>query len=377
MKVVRGKLIPIRLPLARPIISAHGIVTARECTLLKLETDVGLVGCGEASPYPGFGNETTASARAALERAVEDSIGWEVDVALAREAPNSLAARGALETALLELQSKARGVSLCERLSTGSAHSVRKIQCNVLVSGEDPVEVAREAASAKARGFETFKLKVGALTVERDRLRAAALRDAVGPDAKIRLDANQAYCESEAADAIAAFAPFEIEYLEQPVAAADIDAMASVRAKSPIPLAADEAAIGLDDVRRLIAREAADVIIIKPGAAGGPRAALSIAREARHAGLDLVVTSIIDSAVGVATALHVAAAIANEGSLRACGLATTGLFEFNVASLGAPIGGRMQVPRGLGLGLGLGLGIEEDPSLLAQCQDEPMIEIDR
>jgi o-succinylbenzoate synthase len=267
------------------------------------------------------------------------------------------------------LQSKARGVSLCERLSAGSANSVRKIECNVLVAGEDPVEVARQTASAKARGFKTFKLKVGALALERDRLRAAALRDAVGPDAKIRLDANQAYGENEAGEAIAAFAPFAIEYLEQPVAAADIDAMAAVRRKSLIPLAADEAAIGLDDVRRVIAREAADVIIIKPGAAGGPRAALDIAREARHAGLDLVVTSIIDSAVGVATALHVAAAIANEGNLRACGLATAGLFEFDIASLGAPIGGRMQVPRGLGL------GIEEDPSLLAQCQDAPMIEI--
>jgi o-succinylbenzoate synthase len=371
MKVVRGQLIPIRLPLARPIRSARGIVAARECTLLRLETDVGLVGCGEASPYPGFGNETPASARAALERAVRDSIGQDVDVALAGRASDSLAARAALETALLELQSKAQGVSLCERLSAGSAHSVRKIQCNVLVAGEDPVEVARQAASAKARGFETFKLKVGALALERDRLRAAALRDVVGPDAKIRLDANQAYDESEAADAIAAFAPFAIEYLEQPVAASDIDAMAALRRKSPIPLAADEAAIGLEDVRRVIVREAADVIIIKPGAAGGPRAALGIAQEARHAGLDLVVTSIIDSAVGVATALHVAAAIANEGALRACGLATAGLFEFDVASLGAPMGGSLQVPRGVGL------GIEANPSLLAQCQDAPMIEIDR
>ncbi len=370
MRVAHAKLLPIRLPLVQPVVGAHGIVSARQCTLLRLETDAGLVGFGEASPYPGFGSETTLAARTALARAASDLVGCEVEGAMALDRIRSHCARAAIETALLDLQAQLRAVALCERLSSGSDGQGRGIACNALISGEQPEDVARAVAAAKSRGFSTLKLKVGALTLERDHARVATAREEAGPEALIRLDANQAYRESEAMEAIAAFAPHGVEYLEQPVAAEDIDVMAALRRKSPIPLAADEAAITLEDARRVIAAEAADVIVIKPSAAGGPRSALRIAREARRAGLEVVVTSLIDSAVGVAAALHAAAAIANEGALLACGLATPDLFEFDVASLGAAVDGAMKIPRGPGLGL------REDRAALAKCLDVSVAEIE-
>lgn len=369
MRITRAQLVPIRLPLIRPVTGAHGIVAAREGTLVRLETDVGLVGCGEASPYPGFGGETTASARTALATQARVLIGCDVEEGISLEPSSSPTVSSAIETALLELVAKQRGVPLCELLVPKSGSADRMIACNALVSGDDPEEVASIARSAKARGFETFKLKIGALTLERDRIRIAALRELVGGNSKIRLDANQAYREGEAQEALETFAPYDIEYLEQPVAAEDLDLMATLRRTSHIPLAADEAALGETDVRRVIEAEAADVVVIKPSLAGGPRVALRIARAVRAAGLDVVVTSIVDSAVGVAAALHAAAAIASEGELRACGLATQELFELDVASLGAPIEGSMRVPQGVGL------GIEEDPAMLSKCKADPVAEI--
>lgn len=369
MRVVRVEVLSIGLPFVLPVTTAKRVLVARDCTLLRVVTDQGLVGRGEASPVPGFGRESSAQARAALVAAAGDLVGMDVQQGLSREPPRSRSARGAIETALLDLQAKQQGIALCERLSPGSGSGVGRIPCNVLIAGEAPEAVACMASEAKARGFESFKLKVGACDLARDLARVAALRESVGARSSIRLDANQGYRERDALLALEAFAAYGIEYLEQPVEAADIDAMASLRRKSKVPLAADESAIGLEDVRQVIAAEAADVIVIKPSAAGGPLPSLQIADEARRAGLDLVVTSLLDSAIGVTAALHVAAAIAHRGPLRACGLATSALFSTDVAPLNAPVGGALEVPRIAGL------GVEEDADVVSKCLTQPIVEI--
>jgi len=371
MRLTAIQLLPIRLPLVRPLRTAGGTQLAREGTAVRFETDVGFTGWGEASPYPGFGSETTASARRALAAEAPRWLGRRVDEledALTRsELPASV--RAALATARLDCVAQQRDVPLCDALVAGARQSVARVACNALLA-----ESGLEALVAAARrhcdaGFETLKLKVGALSVERDRERVEAVREAVGPRAALRLDANQAWDLEAARVAAAAFAPFAIEYLEQPLPAADLSDLARLRRAIDVPLAVDEAALEIEGLRRAIAAEAADVVVVKPSAAGGPAAALEMAREARDAGVSPVVTTLFDSAVGVAAAIHAAAAIAAEGELRACGLGTGGHFELDLAKLAAPKDGAIEVPGGAGL------GIADEPDPSRGWLAEPIIEV--
>jgi L-alanine-DL-glutamate epimerase-like enolase superfamily enzyme len=199
-------------------------------------------------------------------------------------------------------------------------------------------------------------LKVGGPSLDEDASRVAHLRKCVGGEVSIRLDANTVYDLESALAALDRFAIHDIEYLEQPLPIDELDAMARLRAKSPIRIAADEAATSKQSVRRVIDAGAADVIIVKPSATGGPLAALQIARAARRAGLGVTVTSMLDGAIATASALQVASVLAGEGALPACGLATQGLFERNVAALPSVVDG------GVVLSTKPGLGIDVDPA---------------
>ncbi|HEX3721189.1 MAG TPA: enolase C-terminal domain-like protein, partial [Nitrolancea sp.] len=172
------------------------------------------------------------------------------------------------------------------------------------------------------------------------------------PGTALRLDANAAWEAETAIATLRQFARYDIEFVEQPVAADDIDALARVRRASPIAIAADEALTSLSAARQLIERRAADVLIIKPMVCSGLVASRTTIEEAVAAGLRVVVTSTIESGVGVATALHLAATLP-DGS-PACGLATANLLEHDL--LQEPlsvVNGRMSLPDGPGLGVRL------------------------
>jgi o-succinylbenzoate synthase len=224
-----------------------------------------------------------------------------------------------------------------------------RIEVNALVVDERPEIVAREASAAIVEGYRTVKLKVGALALELDEARVAAVRDAVGSEARIRLDANGGWKEREAEEAIARLAPYRIELLEQPVEARDLGGLARLSARSPIPVAADEALAGGDAVDEIFARDAASVLVLKPTALGGLRASQRIAARARAAGWGVVVTSALDSAVGLAAALQLAAAL--PGPHLAAGLATGALLDWDLATAPTPSGGMLRLPDEPGIGV--------------------------
>ncbi len=362
---------PIRLPLLRPLRTATGEVDVREGTIVRIETDDAIAGCGEASPYPGFGEETVQESRAALKAMAPQLAGQPID--RLASAIDALGARGsvraAFETARWVLEARRRGLPLCEALVAGASERAPRVPCNALLGEASIDELVGAAKRHRDAGFGTLKLKVGALELDRDRERVAAVREAIGTGSKLRLDANQAWDLERARAAVAAFEPFDIEYIEQPLPADDYAGMARLRRGGGIPIAIDEGALDLEGLERAIEGEAADVVVIKPSAAGGPGAALAMARRAREADLDVVVTTLLDSAVGVAAAIHSATAIAAEGSVRACGLATQGQFEFDVAKLDPPKDGAIEVARAAGL------GIDEDPEMLSRCLGDAIVEI--
>jgi o-succinylbenzoate synthase len=356
VKIARAHLRSFRLRLRAELVTARGPIRERQGVLLALESDSGLTAYGEATPIGGFGLESFEESERALEGLARGLLGRDpsdgpslLEEARAR-APRAPVARAALDAALHDLQARAEGWSLAALLSGGAARLERgTVPVNALISGCDPAEVEARARAAALEGYGTLKLKLGARSLAEDELRVAALRRGAGAEPKLRLDAGGAWDEKTAGEVLARLARFEIEFVEQPVAAADVSGLARLRASSPIALAADEAAVSESDAARVIESHAADVIIVKPSAAGGLQPAARIAARARHAGLGVVVTSLLDSAVAVAAALHFSASL--EGELPACGLATGSLFERDLAQLPQVRDGRLSLPPGPGLGV--------------------------
>jgi O-succinylbenzoate synthase len=170
------------------------------------------------------------------------------------------------------------------------------------------------------RGFSAVKVKV------RDAAGIAlvrAVRDAVGPDVGVRVDANGAWDVDTAVTMIAKLAEFDLEYVEQPCAT--LEDLARVRRRVDVPIAADECIRSLDDARELRARDAADVIVVKQQPLGGVRAALAVVDAAD---VPAVVSSMMETSVGIAAGLALAAALPELPY--ACGLATLGALAGDV-----------------------------------------------
>lgn len=354
---------PYRIPYASRFATAHGRMAVREGLILRIETDAGRTGCGEAAPVPEFGGGTAADAAAALAELAPTVHGRPVAALLEHLATLSLdhpglpAARAALETAALDVLAQQQGVPLAALLAPAPETVV---PVNATIGATETADAVAVAHAAVRAGFGTVKLKVGvAASLDAEVDRVAAVRDAIGSAVALRLDANGAWSPETAVTLLRRLAAYDIELVEQPVAADDLAGLAAVRRAVPIPVAADEAATTIDAVRAVIAAEAADVVVIKPMVAGGPRAARAIIDEAIAAGLRVVVTSAIEAGIGVAMALHLAGTLP-EPRL-ACGLATGPLLESDLLLAPLPVAqGAMRLPAGPGL------GVRVDPEALAR-----------
>jgi L-Ala-D/L-Glu epimerase len=308
-----------RLPLKAPVLTAHGARLAVEGVLLRLRDGEGGVGLGEVTPMPDFGTETFAEAQEALLTLRLGAVPASVDAVPQSFTvrPEAVAARAGVEMALLDLVARRRGVALGRLLG---APAVRRVPVNALLAGNSPDASAEEAREAVALGFRTLKLKVGGSSPEGDVARLQAVREAVGSAVRLRVDANGSWSEAEARLRLPGLVACGLEYAEQPVAAANTDALRRLRAV--VPVAADEA-LGLRGaVEALLdAPEgpAADVLVIKLPVLGGVLPALQLASRAAKRGVAVVVTSALDGAVGRAAAAHLALAL---GGQRAHGLAT-------------------------------------------------------
>jgi L-alanine-DL-glutamate epimerase-like enolase superfamily enzyme len=307
----------VALRLAQPVRAAWGEMTERRLLLVALEDDDGMIGYGEAAPLEPYDGVPLESCRAALEACratLRDLRGGTGAEALERcraatEVPHALAA---VDLALWDRASRREGRSVSSML-TEEPH--RWVPVNATIAGlepEDAAELARECADA---GFETVKLKVG---LPDDEERVRAVREAIGPDVALRLDANGAWTVNEAIAAIATLSPYGVELVEEPVHG--IERIRTVRDRLPVRVAMDETA----DVPGAIASGAADAVVLKVGRSGGIGGLLARATLARSTRADVILASAWDGPLSVAAAVHAAAAL----RLRdASGLATLTLFE--------------------------------------------------
>ena len=357
MKVDRLSWTPYCIPFRRPFVTSHGIQSVRRGFLLRLHTDTGLVGLGEAAPIPG----SPAGAWSDVGRLIEAVSprlpgkrlheAARVPESLGQLHPAALAAvRCGLDTAVCDVLARADAVPLAVWLHRQASESV---PVNATIALADTASAAEAAARARASGFACVKLKVGmAAGVKAECQRVAAVREAMGTGMKLRLDANGAWGVEQAIRTIQALEPYGIELVEQPVRCGDIEALGRVRAAVRTPIAADEDVTGVAAAERVLRAGAAQVLVIKPMVVGGLRPARAIVERAQAYGVSCIVTTTLDTDIGTAAALHLAATL--PAPAPACGLATGGLLTADL--LASPLtvrGGRMQRPDGTGLGVRL------------------------
>ncbi len=342
---------PFRLPMTHRFEAASGTLDDREGVLLELHDADGTTGIGEASPMASLGGGSCEDVLRLLE-----AHGGALDVALDAlpdDEPGVAALRCAVDTALLDLEGRASGRSVAELLTEAAA---RAVQVNAVLGDGSLSEVVAYAQQAVQSGYVVLKLKVGVGALEHDLALVAAVREAC-PDAVVRLDANGAWGEDEAGEAIDRLATAGVELLEQPVAAADVEAFARLRERAAFRLAADETVSSASLADRVIELRAADLLVLKPMVLGGISPALALAQRAALAGIGSFVTTTFDSSVGTAAALHLAAALPWDA---AQGLGTGDHLAADVvASPLRPVEGSLAVG-------GPGLGVELDAAALAE-----------
>jgi L-alanine-DL-glutamate epimerase-like enolase superfamily enzyme len=379
----------VRVPFRRPFATATGMWLHREAWVLFVVGPDGRIGVGEAVLEPDATEvEETLLARLVREAADRARSG---DVPDAEEleliGTPGRAFRAALDAARFDLLGGGAGAvtpdwgsggSSAPATGGGAPGSVGGGAPGILVNGTigfgGPAAGAQAALQAIEAGFTTLKLKAGA---ERETLdlvaRVRAIRAAVGADVRLRLDVNGAWDLPTAEERLEAVARFGIEYVEQPLPADDGAGAAELRRRVEVPVAADEAAASLVAVRRLLAEGAADVLVVKPARVGGPLAVAEIAEAAAVRGVPVVLSTLFETGVGIASALVAAARLPRVVAARfpaplAHGLATAGLLEHDL--LDEPLvidSGHMHAPGGPGTGR---LGIRVDRGAVSRFTAE-------
>jgi o-succinylbenzoate synthase len=339
---VRLSIVSYDLPMEEPVRTSAATHVRRAGFWVLARDWEKRAGLGETAPLSVLATESLEEAREEIAR--HPAVDLAVVSALEVFSPSCPATRAGVNLALLDLRAQRAGVRVADLL--GSSVTER-VACHALLRGEEPEALAREAAAAVEAGFRGVKIKLAGRPLAEDIERVRAVREAAGPQTLLRGDANAGWEVEEAREALRLLEPFGFDFIEEPAAGG----LERLRGKSGIALAADESAGSPPAARELIRSGAAKVLVIKPMAFGGPSPAVALAREALAAGMRVVVTSILDTPVGIAGALSVAAALP-PGDLH--GLATASLLGgAPVEGLPETAGGELRLPAGPGLGVRL------------------------
>jgi len=331
------------LKLATPMRSAYGEVSEREVLVIALSDKRGLTGYGEAAPLQPYDGVSVERAQQALERyapVLADSAARNGAQLLdaCRRVDELPAALAALDLALWDRAGRRAGRPVAALLTDTPGASV---PVNATLAALDRTGAAEQAAAAVHSGYGCVKLKVG---VGDDAGRVAAVRAAAGPRVALRLDANGAWDVEQAVATIEALSPAGLELVEEPTHG--LAAMRAVRERVAVRVAIDETA----GVHGALTAGVADAVCLKLSRCGGIAGLLAAATLVRASGAEVYLASSLDGPLGVAGAVHAAAALASRGPLAHCGLATLELF----AGLANPLparGGQIALPDAPGLGV--------------------------
>ena len=359
MRITAVRTFPIHLTV-RPefyIVSSAGAHAVSRYVMVAIETDAGLTGWGEASVVPVWSGETQGSALALVhdyfiplllgrDPADVESIAAAMDAA----AVDNPFTKAAVEMALLDLAGQAQGKPVYELL--GGPRNPLRIPIKFSIGLREPDDAANIAAGKVKEGFTAIKLKVGP-DPDKDLARVRAVREAVGPDVKMNVDVNGGWTVEQSIREIPRYAPYRLEYVEQPTPRWDIDALTRVREAADVPIMADEAVFSVQHAEQVIAKRAADLISIYPGKNGGILRAKRICDLAADAGIACHLGSNLEWHVGTAAMCHLAAACANV-TVGKFPVDILGPLYYAVKPRAKPVHferGHVHVPAGNGLGV--------------------------
>jgi o-succinylbenzoate synthase len=335
-RIAALRLVPYAIPLSRPWKCARGDTVLRRGWLVRIEDTEGAHGWGETAGLPGAGTETAGLAGAALAAAVDAWPGLDVDEARQRLPDRDRpAARCGLECALLDLAARRAGLPLYRYLRPDAVGEVR---VNAFAGAVDE-GLGERLVTARAQGFEVAKLKLATAPLAEELPLFFAAMERLPEGLSLRLDVNRGWTTAEAEATLPLFADLPIEALEEPAHDADAEALARLQGMVGYSLALDESLAAWPEEGPLPVRRQ----ILKPMVVGGPSRLFGLALRPRT---ESIVTSSVDTAVGLWLSAHLGAALGNG---LAHGLDTASWLSTLLGPAPAP-GGVLRLPEAPGLG---------------------------
>jgi L-alanine-DL-glutamate epimerase-like enolase superfamily enzyme len=349
--VQRVQLYRLRIPLKAPFITSLGAMDHVDNVVVIVHTRDGLVGCGECSPFWTINGETAETGLAVGRHLAKSLIGRNaLDIEGAHTAMDRLiygnsSIKSAFDIALHDIAAQEAGSPL-HRWLGGSAD--KELITDYTVSIAEPAKMATDASDIVRNGFTVIKVKLGG-DGDRDIERIRAIREAVGPDIPLRIDANQGWDTDMAIRVLNALGPFNIQHCEEPIPRWQFMELRRVKEASPIPIMADESCCDHRDAQRLIDLGACQRFNVKLGKSGGLFKARKIITLAAAAGIKVQVGGFLESRLGWSAA---AALATTSPAVRYCDMDTPLMFTRDPVIGGVKYGrgGSMRLPEGPGLG---------------------------
>lgn len=314
MKITKIECIPVSIPFAKPMKMGGGTAVGADAIVLKIHTDEGITGiCETGDTSPWYMGESQDSIMHNINKVFgpdillgEDPFNIERIVArMDKAAKVNNQAKAVVDYALHDIMGKALGVPVYKLLG---GLSNEKIPLAFVMSSGTTKEVGDEGRSLVKAGFKALKLKVGTKSIEEDVEMLGALREAVGNDIKIMTDTNGGWNYFQALRFLKKAAKYDLYLSEQPVPWWDIDGLARLRRKVDVPVFADESAAELNDLIKLMQREAVDGFFLKVPKAGGILKSQKWISIAKAAGFMVMCGCMINSGLGATAEAHLLAA---------------------------------------------------------------------
>ena len=359
MKIRQVRATPVRVRRSPRFLpkTAHGEVTASEYVILEVETDEGLTGVGEVTCSPRWSGEeaagTVALVRDHLDPALRGTDPWNW-AAIAARLKAAFGARpflrAGIEMACLDLAGRDKGLRVVDLL--GGAHR-EEIATKFVLPGRETAVVRDMARDLRTFGVPVVKVKVG-LGAADDIARVAAVREELGPDVRLTVDANEGWQPEEARIALVGLADLGVEAVEQPLPRSAWRASAALRARTSAALVGDESIWAVADVITAADTGAFDLVSIYPGKCGGLRSTAVLAEVAATSGLGVTFGSNLELGIGAAALAHAIAATPVLSPVVPSDLIGPLYFESSLIADDSFVGwGSALLPSGPGLGVDL------------------------
>ena len=312
MKIIDIKVGQLLIPLKKPFKTALRTVNCIDDVIVKIITDTGQVGYGEAAPTAVITGDTTGSITGAIETVItKPLIGMEIEniEAIMHRLDGCIvkntSAKAAVDIAIYDLYGQLYNTALY-KLWGGYRN---KLTTDITISVNDPNQMALDSAQAVRLGYDTLKVKVGKDALK-DIERIKSIREAVGYNVNLRIDANQGWKPKEAVRILSKMEDegLNIELVEQPVLAHDLEGLKSVTDNVQIPVLADESVFSPLDALKIMQMRAADLVNIKLMKTGGIHHALKICSMAEIYGVECMMGCMLEGKISVTAAVHLAAA---------------------------------------------------------------------